>query len=93
MKKEEQSKKPKGPGNEDYDINHPQNITKPSYRSDSDRRDSGDKPGTENLNSQLDENQQLISGKDDLLHGETPKTDLGNSEERDDKDDEKLIRE
>ena len=93
MKKEEQSKKPKGPGNEGYDVNHPQNITKPSYRSDSDRRDSGDKPGTENLNSQLDENEQLRSGKDDSLHGDTPKTDLGNGEERDDKDDEKLIRE
>jgi hypothetical protein len=93
MKTEDQNKKAKGPGNEDYDVNHPQNITKPSFRSDSEHRNSGDKPATENLNSQLDENGQLISGNDDNLHGNTPKTDLGNGQERDDKEDEKLIRE
>lgn len=93
MKKEEQSEKAKGPGNEGYDVNHPQNITKPSFRSDSDHRSSKNKPSTENLNFELDENEQLITGNDDSLHGNTPKTDLGNGQERDDKDDEKLIRE
>jgi len=93
MKKDEPIKKAKMPGNEDYDINHPQNITKPSFRSDSDHRSSGDKPATENLNSQLDENEQLISRNDDSLPVDTPKTNLGNGQEKDDKDDEKLIRE
>lgn len=104
MKKEEQDRKAKGPGNEDYDVNHPQNITKPSFRSDSDYRNSGNKPTTENLNLENDDNEQLkaqSSGSDqaaeprndDQLHGDSAKTDLGNSQNKDDdKEDEQLIR-
>ncbi len=93
MKKEEQSNKAKRPGNEEYDVNHPQNITQPSFRSDSSRRDSGDKPATENLNFQDEENDATFPKKDHHLPDDIPKPDLGNGEKKDDKDDEKLIRE
>jgi hypothetical protein len=103
MKNNNQNDKPKTPGNEDYDINHPQNITKPAFRSDSGSRDSSGVPGTENLNHQIDDNDQLEAPtadatpasqpkNDERLFGGSDKTDLGNDDD-DEKDNEKLIRE
>ncbi|WP_432714428.1 hypothetical protein [Pedobacter sp.] len=93
MKKEEQKDKHKGPGNEDYDVNHPQHIAQPSFRSDSKFRDSSGNPSTENLNLENDHNDQLKAADMASLQEDTPKTDLGNNTKKDDdKEDEQLIK-
>jgi hypothetical protein len=87
----------KSPDNEDYDINNPQNLTKPAYTSDTDKRVGERLPQTENLNQENDENKQLhteetsdnpdVDAKnDESLTGEGEHTDLGNDPQPDDHD-------
>jgi hypothetical protein len=103
MKKEDQNKKTQLPGNEDYDVNHPQHLTKPAFNSVTENRDSGNKPGTENLNHENDENKFTEGAKKDNSEDATPVNDErlhGNMDDRDlkkeqhdyDHDDDDLIR-
>ncbi len=103
MKKEDQNKKAQKPENEGYDINHPQNLTKPSFNSVSENRHSGNKPSIENLNEENNENntekphpdaisESPAAINDDRLHGDRNNNDLSREEKDDDDDDEKLIR-
>lgn len=103
MENQDDKKNFKAPGNEDYDINRPQNIAKPAFNSTSGNRKSDGAPPVENLNHQNDEDDQLQKptansdeghgeANDERLRGNRQETDLGNSEDRDDPEDEKLIR-
>ncbi len=103
MKKEDQNKKAQTANNEGYDVNHPQNLTKPSFNSTSENRDSEDKPNPENLNIEKGENeltrvnQGAVLGdiahiNDDALHGNIDNLDLKDDENDSDEDDEQLIR-
>ena len=103
MDNQDRKKDFKAPGNEDYDINRPQNLAKPAFNSASENRDNHAVPPIENLNQQNDEDDQLKQDtahrtdqqglvNDESLHGNDHKTDLGNGETPEDKDDEKLIR-
>ena len=103
MSNEEKKENFKAPDNEDYDVNNPQNIAQPAFSSDTDKRNTDDLPGIENLNQQNDENNQLHkdetsnkpgmdTNNDESLTGEAHDTDLGNSTENDDSEDDKLIK-
>lgn len=103
MDSQDKNKKFKTPDNEDYDINNPQNLTQPAFNSGADGGQNTTSPPVENLNQQNDENNQLGDAtatkshdnstlNDEPLHGNDQKTDLGNGKNREDKEDEKLIR-
>jgi hypothetical protein len=103
MSNEENKNKFKSPDNEGYDINNPQNITKPAFNSNTDKRSSEGLPQTENLNQQNDENNQLHANEtsnkadidtknDESLTGNAPDTDLGNDREEEDPEKDKLIK-
>jgi hypothetical protein len=79
------------PGSENYDVNHPQNITTPSFNSATEKRDTDDLPGVENLNLSNNGEQQLPED-DQSLFGTDSDTDLGNSQKpEEDKADDRLI--
>jgi hypothetical protein len=103
MSNEENKNKFKAPDNEDYDVNNPQNLTKPAFNSETEKRNSEGLPQTENLNQQNDENNQLhadgTSNKADMdtkndesLTGNAHDSDLGNDREDEDPEDDKLIK-
>lgn len=82
----------KSANSKDYDPNHPQNLTKPSFNSTTDHRSTNGLPGVENLDHQnLDKDE--VTHNTDRLSGSSTTTDLGNGERtQQDKDDEKIIR-
>jgi len=79
------------PGSDQYDVNHPQNITKPSFNSGTEKRDTDGLPGVENLNLSNNGDQKLPED-DRSLFGTDSDTDLGNSQKpEEDKADDRLI--
>ncbi|WP_432710849.1 hypothetical protein [Pedobacter sp.] len=103
MSNEENNEKFKSPEDEGYDINHPQNLTKPEFISDTDKRDSGGLPQPENLNQENDEEDQLHADEtsnkagmdtknDESLTGTADDSDLGNDRDDEDPEDDKLIK-
>lgn len=71
------------PGTAGYNPESPKDLNMPKYHSISDRRDSKELPGTENLNDQVNEEQDQPLPK-------SPKTNLGNNKNKD-PESEKLI--
>ncbi|MCD0488986.1 hypothetical protein LPB86_12165 [Pedobacter sp. MC2016-14] len=104
MDSKEPKKDTQTPVNEGYDINNPQNTTKPSYNSGSAHREAGALPGVENLNqnklSEVDNPGEKLDNSgiktpinDESLTGSEPKTDLGNGQRKEDEGEkEKIIR-
>jgi hypothetical protein len=77
---------------ENYDPNHPQDLTTPAFNSATDHRSTKTLPGVENLNNQ-DQDENEVPQDIERLSGSSAKTDLGNGERTDeDKEDEKIIR-
>jgi hypothetical protein len=104
MLSREKKEDSKLPGSEDYDVNHPQNLTQPVFNSTSTDIGTDHLPGIENLNHNGGLKDSLKESKDNVndpsdqvneepLFGDAPKTDLGNSSsDDDDEEDEGLIR-
>ena len=104
MENTKNDKRTETPDNEGYDINNPQNLTQPKFNSTTEHREGSGLPYVENLNqtegkkdelkpSKNDNNDPLSSRNDESLHGNTPKSDLGNGQRDEDEDEkEKIIR-
>jgi hypothetical protein len=91
METNENNEEQNGPGSENYDVNHPQNIATPTFNSSTQGRDTDDLPGVENLNLSNNGDQKLPDN-DESLFGPDSKTDLGNSQKpEEDKADDRLI--
>lgn len=73
------------PGSEKYNVEKPQDLNTPKYKSATDKRDSNELPGVENMNDQ----QIDISRTHDT---ELPNPDLGNERDDDEDEKEKIIR-
>lgn len=104
MESNEPKKDTQKPVNEGYDINNPQNLTKPSFNSSTAHRSAEALPGVENLNQnklsevenpgeKLDNPDSHKPVNDESLTGSGSGTDLGNGEREEDEDEnEKIIR-
>ena len=104
MESNDKKNKPQSPDNEGYDINHPENLTTPSFNSTTEHRNTNTLPGVENLNQSKQSDEQILNKKsenhdisspvnDESLTGKRVKTDLGNGQRDDDEqENEKIIR-
>ena len=106
MENENEDQKAKVPGNENYDVENPQNETVPQYNSATTKRDGPGVPAVENLNQNNGlKNEPTDPNKadsdpsapenDESLYGNDTKTDLGNGQHDDnekERDDERIIR-
>jgi len=106
MENENDDQKAKAPGNENYDVENPQNETVPQYNSTTTKRDGPGVPAVENLNQNNGlKNEPTDPNKadsdpsapenDESLYGNDTKTDLGNGQHDDnekERDDERIIR-
>ncbi len=104
MESQDQKNTPQVAVNQDYDVNHPENLNTPSYNSTKEYREGNELPGVENLNhenglndplkeSEIAKNQPSSPKNDASMHGEKSKTDLGNgTKTEEEKENEKIIR-
>lgn len=104
MKNEKEENKPKVPDNEGYDTENPQKQNLPQYNSSTSHRDSASLPAVENLNQTKElksvakvpkkvDSDPSSPANDESLYGKKTKTDLGGGQrEKDEDEDEKIIR-
>lgn len=104
MESQENKNKPKVVDSEDYNVEKPQELTQPQYNSTTKNRQGAELPAVENLNqteglknelkgAKKDNNHPATPINDESLHGEGPKTELGNGpRDQDEDEDEKIIR-
>lgn len=91
MQSNDNNKDENAPGSDEYDVNHPQNIQTPSFNSATEKRDTDELPGVENLNLSNNGDQKKPEDGGSLF-GPDADTDLGNSEKpEEDKADDRLI--
>jgi hypothetical protein len=76
------------PESDDYDVNHPENLTTPKFNSDTDKREGAKLSAIENMNNE-DEKVE----PEDSNRSKMPETDLGNNPDDDnEKERERIIR-
>ena len=93
MEGNDKKQQPQSAANEEYDVNHPENLNTPKFNSTSEHRDTNELPGVENLNLENAPNEAQKPENDSSLRGTAPKTDLGNGQRDDDENEkEKIIR-
>jgi hypothetical protein len=92
MESTDQNDNQKSAASEDYDVNHPQNLSTPAFNSSTDHRSTDSLPGVENMDTQnLSEDE--VPQNPERLFGSAAQTDLGNGERtQEDVDSEKIIK-